>query len=185
MSGSRKLAFEQLGARRVLSANPLGGDGVLAEDMTVQQIESAPAAEVVASVADTAAAAQGRVKAQFHWDRTGHRDENSSCWIRVSQPHAGAAIGGGVPGAAVEGDPDRPIIVGAVFNAAPAGHAGPSVNTLVAASIDAAIAEMQALQSVGADQSLTIGGARTSAVGELSSAAAPEMVIKGKKILQN
>ena len=28
----------------------------------------------------------GRVKVQFHWDRYGKKNENSSCWIRVSQP---------------------------------------------------------------------------------------------------
>src|SRR5262249_18887158 len=35
----------------------------------------------------------GRVKVQFHWDREGKRDENSSCWIRVSRPWAGKAGG--------------------------------------------------------------------------------------------
>lgn len=34
----------------------------------------------------------GRVKCQFHWDREGGMDENSSCWIRVSQVHAGKII---------------------------------------------------------------------------------------------
>src|SRR5262249_44430142 len=36
----------------------------------------------------------GRVKVQFHWDREGKRDENSSCWLRVSQPWAGKGWGG-------------------------------------------------------------------------------------------
>src|SRR4030095_7431149 len=36
----------------------------------------------------------GRVKVQFHWDREGKKDENSSCWIRVAQVWAGAAWGG-------------------------------------------------------------------------------------------
>ena len=35
----------------------------------------------------------GRVKVQFHWDRYGKKDENSSCWIRVSHPWAGKALG--------------------------------------------------------------------------------------------
>jgi type VI secretion system secreted protein VgrG len=68
----------------------------------------------------------GRVKVQFHWDREGKRDENSSCWIRVSQPWAGAGwgavsiprIGQEVVVDFLEGDPDRPIIVGRVYNAA-------------------------------------------------------------------
>ena len=67
----------------------------------------------------------GRVKVQFHWDREGRRDENSSCWIRVSQPWAGKGFGGmTIPRIGqevivgfLEGDPDRPIIVGRVYNA--------------------------------------------------------------------
>ena len=66
----------------------------------------------------------GRVKAQFHWDRYGQGDENSSCWIRVSQVHAGIGFGGidlprvgeEVIVSFIEGDPDRPIITGRVYN---------------------------------------------------------------------
>jgi len=65
-----------------------------------------------------------RVKVQFHWDRYGHGDENSSCWIRVSQPWAGKGwgsmavprIGQEVIVEFLEGDPDRPIITGRVYN---------------------------------------------------------------------
>jgi type VI secretion system secreted protein VgrG len=68
---------------------------------------------------------QGRVKVQFYWDRLGKKDENSSCWIRVSQPWAGKGWGGlAVPRIGqevvvefLEGDPDQPIIVGRVYNA--------------------------------------------------------------------
>lgn len=67
----------------------------------------------------------GRVKVQFHWDRNGKKDENSSCWIRVSQPWAGKnwgavtipRIGQEVIVDFLEGDPDRPIITGRVYNA--------------------------------------------------------------------
>ncbi len=67
----------------------------------------------------------GRVKAQFHWDREGKFDENSSCWMRVSQVHAGKGfgaidtprIGEEVIMSFLEGDPDRPLIVGRVYNA--------------------------------------------------------------------
>lgn len=67
----------------------------------------------------------GRVKVQFHWDREGRRDENSSCWIRVSQAWAGAGYGSiAIPRIGqevivdfLEGDPDRPIITGRVYNA--------------------------------------------------------------------
>ncbi len=67
----------------------------------------------------------GRVKVQFHWDRYGKNDENSSCWIRVSTQTAGKnwghieipRIGHEVLVDFLEGNPDRPIIVGSVYNA--------------------------------------------------------------------
>ncbi|WP_432728053.1 type VI secretion system Vgr family protein [Variovorax sp. W6] len=67
----------------------------------------------------------GRVKVQFHWDRWGQRDENSSCWVRVSMAWAGETFGAAaLPRIGQEvivdflsGDPDCPIITGRVFNA--------------------------------------------------------------------
>jgi len=67
----------------------------------------------------------GRVKVQFFWDRDGKKDENSSCWIRVSQIWAGKnwgwvtlpRIGQEVVVDFLEGDPDRPLIVGRIYNA--------------------------------------------------------------------
>lgn len=67
----------------------------------------------------------GRVKVQFYWDRVGTDDENSSCWVRVSSPWAGQnwgaislpRIGQEVIVDFLEGDPDRPIIMGRVYNA--------------------------------------------------------------------
>jgi type VI secretion system secreted protein VgrG len=67
----------------------------------------------------------GRVKVQFHWDRDGKKDENSSCWVRVSSAWAGKGwgavhiprIGQEVLVDFLEGDPDRPIITGRVYNA--------------------------------------------------------------------
>lgn len=66
-----------------------------------------------------------RVKVQFHWDREGKNDENSSCWIRVATFWAGKnwgsihipRIGQEVIVDFVEGDVDRPLIVGSVYNA--------------------------------------------------------------------
>jgi type VI secretion system secreted protein VgrG len=66
----------------------------------------------------------GRVKVQFHWDRLGKRDEKSSCWVRVSQSWAGKRwgamtiprIGMEVVVEFLEGDPDRPLITGCVYN---------------------------------------------------------------------
>ncbi|HKM57008.1 MAG TPA: type VI secretion system tip protein TssI/VgrG, partial [Isosphaeraceae bacterium] len=67
----------------------------------------------------------GRVKVQFFWDRKGKKDDKSSCWIRVSQEVAGKGFGAMViprMGQEVivdflEGDPDRPLITGRVYNA--------------------------------------------------------------------
>jgi type VI secretion system secreted protein VgrG len=67
----------------------------------------------------------GRVKVQFYWDRLGKKNENSSCWVRVSQEWAGKnwgsvyipRIGQEVIVDFLEGDPDRPIITGRVYNA--------------------------------------------------------------------
>ncbi len=63
----------------------------------------------------------GRVKVQFHWDRQGQKDEHSSAWIRVAQLHASSSImipriGWEVLVDFLEGDPDRPIIIGSVYN---------------------------------------------------------------------
>ncbi len=68
----------------------------------------------------------GRVKVQFHWDRKGEYNEDSSCWVRVSQIWAGSKWGGvHLPRIGqevivdfLEGDPDRPIITGRVYNQA-------------------------------------------------------------------
>lgn len=67
----------------------------------------------------------GRVKVQFFWDRYGKKDENSSCWIRVSHPWAGEKwgfihiprIGQEVIVDFIGGDPDYPMITGRVYNA--------------------------------------------------------------------
>jgi type VI secretion system secreted protein VgrG len=66
----------------------------------------------------------GRVKVQFHWDREGKRDADSSCWVRVAWGWAGRhwgmmsvpRIGQEVLVDYLEGDPDKPIIVGSVYN---------------------------------------------------------------------
>lgn len=66
-----------------------------------------------------------RVKVQFHWDRQGKNDADSSCWVRVGTPWAGGnwgvihipRIGQEVIVDFLEGDPDQPIIVGSVYNA--------------------------------------------------------------------
>lgn len=67
----------------------------------------------------------GRIKVQFHWDRLGQEDEASSCWVRVAQGWAGKRwgalfvprIGQEVVVSFLEGDPDRPLVTGSVYNA--------------------------------------------------------------------
>lgn len=66
----------------------------------------------------------GRIKVQFHWDRYGRNDERSSCWIRVAQDICGRQwghvvlprIGQEVVVAFLEGDPDKPLVIGSVYN---------------------------------------------------------------------
>jgi type VI secretion system secreted protein VgrG len=67
----------------------------------------------------------GRIKVQFHWDRIGQRNEDSCCWVRVMTPWGGQGYGGvSIPRignevvvAFLEGDPDRPLVTGSVYNA--------------------------------------------------------------------
>jgi type VI secretion system secreted protein VgrG len=66
----------------------------------------------------------GRVKVQFHWDREGKMNADSSCWVRVAQVWAGKTwgaffwprIGHEVVVIFEEGDPDQPLIIGSVYN---------------------------------------------------------------------
>lgn len=65
-----------------------------------------------------------RIKVQFHWDRVGKQDENSSCWVRVSESLSGKKwgthfiprIGQEVVVDFIDGDPDKPIVTGSVYN---------------------------------------------------------------------
>lgn len=66
----------------------------------------------------------GRIKVQFHWDQEGQYDDKSSCWIRVSQISAGQGwgnlwiprIGQEVVVSFENGDPDKPLVIGNVYN---------------------------------------------------------------------
>jgi type VI secretion system secreted protein VgrG len=66
----------------------------------------------------------GRIKVQFHWDREGQKDDHSSCFIRSMQPWAGQGwgfvflprIGMEVVVTFVDGDIDRPLVIGSVYN---------------------------------------------------------------------
>lgn len=67
----------------------------------------------------------GRIKVKFHWDHAGTQDENSSCWVRVAHGWAGKQwgaftlprIGQEVVVSFLDGDPDRPLVTGSVYNA--------------------------------------------------------------------
>lgn len=69
----------------------------------------------------------GCVRLRFHWDQDHARcaQEPSSCWVRVSNTFAGGRghgalwhprVGDEVIVAYLDGDPDRPIVVGRVYN---------------------------------------------------------------------
>ncbi len=72
--------------------------------------------------------AKGRIKVQFHWDRYGRKDDKTTCYIRAMQPWAGGAspkfhgtwflprIGDEVMVGFLDGDPDRPVVLGSVHN---------------------------------------------------------------------
>jgi len=83
----------------------------------------------------------GRIKVQFHWDRDGTSDEASSCWVRVQQGWAGKGwgmqfvprVGMEVVVSFLEGDPDRPLVTGCVYNSdAMPPHALPANQTRTA-----------------------------------------------------
>ena len=69
---------------------------------------------------------QGRIKVQFYWDQHGHYDDHSSCWLRVVQPLAGAGfgsltlprVGQEVLVQFLDGDADRPVITGCLYDGA-------------------------------------------------------------------
>ncbi len=89
------------------------------------KIDSALSARVVGPAGEEIHTdSHGRIRVQFHWDREGAMDERSTCWVRVMQAWAGAGwgfsfiprIGMEVIVEFVEGDPDRPIATGAVYD---------------------------------------------------------------------
>lgn len=104
-----------------VSANPFRP----AQKTPIPVVEGAQTAVVVGpSGEEIYTDEHGRVKVQFHWDRYGQSNEESSCWIRVSQLWAGGGYGGFfIPRIGqevivdfLEGNPDRPIVVGRVYH---------------------------------------------------------------------
>jgi type VI secretion system secreted protein VgrG len=89
------------------------------------KIEGTQSATVVGPAGQTVFCDKyGRIKVQFRWDGRSGKDEKSSCWLRVSQPWAGEGfgsfhlprVGQEVVVGFEEGDPDRPIVLGSVYN---------------------------------------------------------------------
>jgi len=84
----------------------------------------------------------GRIKVRMLWDRSGKQDDTSSCWLRVSQLALGGSmvlprVGWEMAVAFLQGDPDRPIVLGRTYNAE---HATPY--TLPAAAAEGALKSM-------------------------------------------
>jgi type VI secretion system secreted protein VgrG len=75
----------------------------------------------------------GRAKLQFHWDREGGKNDSSSMWVRVSNGYGGKdygiqwipRVGHEVLVQFLDGDPDRPVIIGRVYNDANTAPLGP------------------------------------------------------------
>jgi type VI secretion system secreted protein VgrG len=109
------------------SATVVGPIGIPSDAFTPRD-PSSPAAQLSANEIYTDRF--GRVKIQFHWDRDGKLNENSSCWVRVVQTWSGAGFGFQfIPRVGMEvlvtflaGDPDRPVVIGSLYNAT---HATP------------------------------------------------------------
>jgi type VI secretion system secreted protein VgrG len=88
------------------------------------RIQGVQTARVVGAGGEVPTDAHGRIKVQFHWDRLGSRNDQSSCFVRVAQSLAGAGwgsvflprIGMEVLVQFVEGDPDRPVVLGCLYN---------------------------------------------------------------------
>jgi type VI secretion system secreted protein VgrG len=90
------------------------------------QIRGPQTAKVVGAGGDEITTDEyGRVKVKFHWDRSDTQDDQRTCWIRVAQSWAGNGwgamfiprVGMEVVVEFLEGNPDRPLITGVVYNA--------------------------------------------------------------------
>jgi type VI secretion system secreted protein VgrG len=109
-----------------ISCISMSGNPFRPERRTPRPVMHGPQTAVVVGAAgnEVEVDKHGRVKVQFHWDREGTKDANSSCYVRVAQPWAGKGmglwmiprIGHEVVVSFIGGDPDRPLITGSVHN---------------------------------------------------------------------
>ena len=113
--------------RCALTAMPVTQPLCPARKTPKPRVHGPQTATVVGEVAEEITTDQyGRVKVRFHWDRAAISDGTNSCWVRVAQAWAGSGWGAQfIPRKGqevliefLEGDPDRPIITGSVYNAA-------------------------------------------------------------------
>ncbi|WP_437312623.1 type VI secretion system Vgr family protein [Sorangium sp. So ce385] len=127
----------------------------------------------------------GRVKVRFPWDRSDVTDDRSSTWVRCLQMNMGGAmllprVGWEVPVAYIDGNPDRPFVLGRVYNGTavvPYGLPGASATTTLQSATspgDGTTQEIRVGDSSGGqemfihatrDQTVTVGGASTSTIG--------------------
>ena len=97
--------------------------------------------------------ALGRVKVRFLWDRAGKNDDTTSCWLRVSQVHLGGSmihprVDWEVAVAFLDGDPDRPHVVGRLYDgehAPPLALPGAAADTSIQSSVTPGAAGMNAI----------------------------------------
>ena len=121
-AGSAMFSQMQTMINAVLKGKPYRGPGI-----TPRPIISGVQTAVVtgASGDEIMVDEYGRIKVQFHWDREGNKDDKTTCWVRTMMPWTGKNWGMvGLPrvGQEVviqfeEGDPDRPICIGMLYNA--------------------------------------------------------------------
>jgi type VI secretion system secreted protein VgrG len=126
----------------------------------------------------------GRLKIRFPWDRSGKTDDSSSCWVRGLQMGMGGTmllprVGWEVPVAYIDGDPDRPFVLGRTYNATmvvPYGLPGASATTTLQSATSpggGSTNELRMGDSGGKqemfihaskDQTVTVGGSATTTV---------------------
>ena len=125
MAGTHGTSVDEM--RCVVRAFPVGANFRLNSMTTRPRIQGPQTAVVVGpSGKEIYTDEHGRVKLKFHWDLTDPKDETVSCWVRVAQVWAGGTwgaihiprIGQEVVVEFLEGDPDRPLVTGRVYNAA-------------------------------------------------------------------
>jgi type VI secretion system secreted protein VgrG len=93
--------------------------------VTAKPVIQGPQTAVVVGPEEIQIDEHARVRVLFHWDREGTKDGNSSCWIRVAENWAGKGwgtqfhprVGQEVVVEFLEGDPDKPLVVGRLYNA--------------------------------------------------------------------